>query len=568
MQNRRSKGRHIKFQSVLLLLLLANLVGGCGAPQPAELYTAKPAATALGKLDTSNQRPTPTPEPAATATAEPTAIPSPEPTVPPTPVSTVTLPPEPTAAEPLQQVYVPIFEPGDCLVSVPPDYGMECGFLIVPEDRSQADGPMVRLPVAVIPSKSQDPASDPVIHLVGGPGGNLLDAAAYYLRAGGGRILEARDYILFNQRGTQLAEPSLECPGQNEFSWALAAEDLTHQEREARELEYLLKCRDYLVEQGVDLDVYDSAAIAADVNDLRLALGYDQVNLYGISYGTRLALTAMRDYPQAIRSVILDSVYPPQVDLPSELALNADRAFRTLFEGCAADSSCNEQYPNLDEVFYQVAAGLNAEPATVRLKNGTATVHLDGDLFVDAIFGTLYRTDAIPWIPLMIYEASRGNFDPLQTPLEATVDESNISLGMHYNVQCREEVAFESHERALALSANLPPSLIQHFASPGYFAVCESWRPGQVDPVEDEPVFSDIPTLILSGQYDPITPPAWGQLAGETLSNSFFYEFPGVGHGVMRSNQCGLDIGMQFLAEPMIEPDASCLDGLSSPKFN
>jgi pimeloyl-ACP methyl ester carboxylesterase len=567
-ENRRSGRRYFKFQSALIFLLLAHWVGGCGAPQPAEPTTAQPAATALARLETPDQRPTPTHEPSAIATPKPTAIPSPEPTVPPTPVSTASLPPEPTATESLQPAYVPIFEPADCLVSIPPAYGMECGFLIIPEDRSQPDGPTVRLPVAVIPSKSQDPAPDPVVHLVGGPGGNLLDAAAYYLRVGGGRILDTRDYILFNQRGTHLAEPSLECPDQNEFSWALAAEDLTHQQREEREVEYLLDCRDYLQEQGVNLDVYDSAAIAADVNDLRLALGYDQVNLYGISYGTRLALTVMRDYPQGIRSVILDSVYPPQVGLPSELALNADRAFRTLFEGCAADSSCNERYPNLDEVFYRVVDGLNAEPATVHLKNGTAPVHLDGDLFMDAIFGTLYRTDAIPWIPLMIYEASSGSYNPLQTPLEATVDESNISLGMHYNVQCREEVAFEAHEGALALSANLPRTLIYHFASPGYFAVCESWQPGQVDPVEDEPVVSDIPTLILSGQYDPITPPAWGRLAGETLGNSFFYEFPGVGHGVMRSNQCGLDMGMQFLADPTVEPDASCLDGLTSPEFN
>jgi pimeloyl-ACP methyl ester carboxylesterase len=484
----------------------------------------------------------------------------------PAPTATATL--EPVVTEPGQPAYVPVFEPAECLVLLPAAYGTECGYLVVPEGRSRPNGPTVRLPVAVIPSKSQDPAPDPVVHLVGGPGGSLLDAAAAYLRLGGDRILEARDYILFNQRGTRYAEPSLECPDQNAFSWALAAEDLNQQEREAEELEYLQDCRNHLLEQGVNLAAYDSAASAADVNDLRLALGYDQVNLYGISYGTRLALTVMRDYPEGIRSVILDSVYPPQVDLTTALASNADRAFCTLFEGCAADGFCSERYPNLEEVFFQVVEGLNLEPVTVTLNHGAAPVHLDGDLFLDAIFGSLYRADAIPWIPLMIYEASKGNYDPLQAPLEATVDESGISLGMHYNVQCREEVAFESYEQALAAAADLPPAVRDHFASPAYFAVCQSWQSGQADPVEDEPVISEIPTLILSGQYDPITPPAWGRLAAETLDHSFFYEFPGIGHGVMRSNECGLDVGLQFLDDPATEPDASCIDDLTGPEFN
>ena len=555
----RRNRRYTDLQALLLPFLVAICLAGCGAPQADGSLPAQPTAATRTTAETPQQPPPPTRQATATATAGPTA------TMAPAPTATATI--EPVATEPEQPAYVPLFEPAECLVPVPAAYGMECGYLVVPEDRRQPDGPAVRLPVVMIPSKSQDPAPDPVIHLVGGPGGNLLDAVTAYLRLGGDRILETRDYILFNQRGTRYTEPSLECPDQNEFSWALAAEDLNQEQREAREVEYLLDCRNHLLEQGINLAVYDSAANAADVNDLRLALGYDQVNLYGISYGTRLALTVMRDFPEGVRSVILDSVYPPQADLNTALASNADRAFRTLFEGCAADSFCSERYPGLEEVFMQVVEGLNLEPVTVTLKRGTAPVHLDGDLFLDAIFGSLYRADALPWIPLMIYEASKGNYDPLQVPLENTVDESGISLGMHYNVQCREEVAFESYEGALAAAADVAPAVRDHFASPGYFAVCGVWQSGQADPVEDEAVVSEIPTLILSGQYDPITPPAWGQLAAETLSHSFFYEFPGIGHGVMRSNQCGLEIGLAFLDDPASEPDASCIDDLAGPEF-
>jgi pimeloyl-ACP methyl ester carboxylesterase len=481
------------------------------------------------------------------------------------PTAAPTTVPEASADE--RAGYVPLFEPGECVFKVPELYEAACGHLVVPEDRSQPEGGDVRLPVAIFKSKSPNPAPDPVIHLVGGPGGNLLDQSEFYLNAGGARILQARDYVLFNQRGTHHTQPSLECPGQKEFRREIGQQELNREEREAREIEFLLTCQTGLLEQGIDMSAYNSAEIAADIEDLRLALGYDQVNLYGISYGTRLALTAMRDHPQGIRSVIIDSIYPPQVDLDQELALNADRAFNTLFEGCAADRLCSSQYPELDRVFFQVVDELNAQPATVAVYQGTAMAWLDGDVFMDAIFGSLYRVDAIPWIPLMIYHASQGDYQPLQTPLEVMLDDSGISHGMHHSVQCREEAAFESHERALALSADLPAQVVEHFASPFAFTLCRSWQAGKADPIENEPVVSDIPTLVLAGQYDPITPPAWGRLTAETLSNSFFYEFPGIGHGVMRSSECGLEIGLQFLDDPAAEPDASCLDELEGPDF-
>jgi pimeloyl-ACP methyl ester carboxylesterase len=466
-----------------------------------------------------------------------------------------------------QPAYVPYFEPGACMVQVPASYSMACGFLVVPQDRSQPGGPTIRLPVSIFPSLGPDPAPDPVFHLVGGPGGNLIGSAMFYLEAGGERFLERRDYVLLNQRGTHYAEPSLLCPGQETFRLDLARQDLGKEERDAREIEFLLGCRETLVEQGINLAAYDSAAIAADVEDLRVALGYDQVNLYGISYGTRLALTILRDHPAGVRSVILDSVYPPQVGLDTEVAANANRAFTTLFEGCAADSFCSQRYPNLEEVFYQVVERLAAQPATVQLDSGSEAVYLDGDLFLEAIFGSFYRTEAIPWIPLMITQASNGNYDPLKTPLQAMLDESGISRGMYHTVQCREEVAFESAQDALDRASDVPAAVADHFAPSFSFTLCEAWQAGQAGPVENEPVTSPVPSLVLSGQYDPITPPSWGRLAAATLENSYFYEFPGIGHGVMRSDACALEIGLQFLDDPSVEPDASCINALAPPEF-
>ncbi|MGD8624175.1 MAG: alpha/beta hydrolase [Anaerolineae bacterium] len=482
-----------------------------------------------------------------------------------------TAPPQPTSNTPAsasEPADAPRFEPGPCQVQVPSTYQVACGMLIVPEDRSRPGGATLRLPVAVFHSPNPDAAPDPVIHLVGGPGGDLLGAAGFYLGAGGDDILAHRDYILFNQRGTHGAEPALECPGMAEFTRALGQEPLAWPARQARELEFLLGCQETLVARGANLAAYNSAENAADVADLRLALGYEQVNLYGISYGTRLALTVMRDHPQGVRSVILDSVYLPQVDLDETLAANAHRAFQTLFEGCASDVYCRSHYPDLEAVFYRTVDALNTEPVKVQVQGSTVDAWLDGDILMSAVFGTLYRTDAIPWLPTMIYQASQGNYEPLRTPLEAMLDAGGISTGMHYALQCREEVAFESYHETVDLAADLPPQVAAHYASSQVFDLCAAWGAGAAPPVENEPVASSIPTLVVSGQYDPITPPDWGRLAAGTLDHSFFFEFPGVGHGVIRSSDCGRQIGRQFLADPTERPDDACLDDLQGPTFH
>ncbi|MBN1483467.1 MAG: alpha/beta fold hydrolase [Chloroflexia bacterium] len=467
--------------------------------------------------------------------------------------------PEPAALP----AYTPIYEPTDCRFPELPGPEVECGDLIVPEDRSQPDGPQIRLHVAIFKCSGPDPQPDPVVHLVGGPGGSLLDDADAYLSRGGYDILRTRDYIMFNQRGTHYAEPFLECPGRTAFQWELAAEGLTLEERNQREVEFLLDCQDNLLAQGINLSAYNSAESAADVNDLRIALGYEQINLYGVSYGSRLALTTMRDYPEGIRSTIIDAVLPPQANLNQDIALNVYRSLNAVFEDCAADAACSQNYPDLEATFYQVVDELNSSPVSLKLPQGSVVV--DGYAFTEAIFQLLYSVDAIPWIPLLIEQAGQGEHP--ETSIFAVPNRGTWGTGMRYSVWCREEAAFESRETALALAAELPAVFSEFFADAYDWTVCASWEAGVADPIENQAVVSDIPTLVLSGRYDPVTPPAWGKLATETLTNSFFYEFPNMAHGVMRSNRCALEIGMQFLNDPTSEPDTSCMEELRGTEF-
>jgi pimeloyl-ACP methyl ester carboxylesterase len=254
------------------------------------------------------------------------------------------------------------------------------------------------------------------------------------------------------------------------------------------------------------------------------------------------------------------------VDLYSETPVNAARVFNLLFQDCAADPYCKQTYPDLEQTLYRVIDKLNAGPAQVTLSAGAVTV--DGGHFLDLLFGALYHADAIPWIPAMIRAVDTGNLDAISSTLEALFRDA-ISEGAYYSTECRDEVPFQSPAEASALASGLPPQLLAFdFYAPSFvFDLCESWESGVAGAIEDQPVVSDIPALVLGGQYDPVTPSAWGRLAAETLGNGFFYEFRGIGHGAIRSNACALEIGLQFLDDPTTEPDASCIDALSGPDF-
>jgi pimeloyl-ACP methyl ester carboxylesterase len=198
------------------------------------------------------------------------------------------IPTEQTAVSTATPTHSPLprFEPASCQFVNAYLYDVECGYLVVLEDRNQPDGPTVRLHVAIFKSTHPDPEPDPVIYLAGGGGVNHLDSCGYYLNHGGYEILKTRDYIMYNQRGAHYNQPSLHCPDYNVFLSKLAGQHLNSEEYHAEKLEFLLDCRDDLVARGINLEMYNSAVNAADLNDLRLVLVYDQVNLYGTSYGT------------------------------------------------------------------------------------------------------------------------------------------------------------------------------------------------------------------------------------------------------------------------------------------
>lgn len=471
----------------------------------------------------------------------------------PTPSPDVTATPKPTG--------VPRFEPVGCWFKEPAGEDVQCGWLIVPEDHARPDGPTIKLAVARFKSDSANPAPEPIVYLEGGPGGSPLRGLIGQFGALFGPLLKNNDVILIDQRGTGYSQPALDCPEYDQLVLDTLDQNLTIAQSEQLSNETMLKCRARLIADGANLAVYNSAQSAADLEALRQALQLDKINLYGISYGTRLALTMMRDFPQGIRSVVIDSVLPPQEDLYASTITNGANALNKLFDACAADATCNAAYPNLRQTFLDLKARLDKQPVTfpVTVPDGSKRdLLLNGDGMVSLIFQGMYATSLLPSVPRMITDIRDGNYE-LAAGLEAALlDQSkDISNGMHYSVNCEEEVPF-SNQAALDAAVKQNPDFAV-LGGDGTYALCKAWDEQPANPIENEPVTSSIPTLIFSGGFDPITPVAWGQAAAKTLSHSFFFELPAAGHGASLSEDCPRNMLIAFFKDPNVRPDDSCI---------
>lgn len=463
------------------------------------------------------------------------------------------------------------FEPADCMFGNVT--GIDCGYLYVPEDRSQPDGPQIKLAVAIIRSSNSHPAADPVVYLYGGPGGLFMEGTIA-LRLIFRGILANRDLIVFDQRGVDYSSPDLECPEVETQALQDATQNLSPAEEQGHSFQAYQACHDRLVQEGINLSAYSSAASAADVNDLRMTLGYTKWNIYGYGYGARLALTVMRDFPKGVRSVVLDSVYPPQASLDTEAAANAERALNLLFERCAADTDCNAAYPDLKTVFYATAAQLDTNPISFdqvsQQTHKTVTVLINGDRMINLVIYLLYYDYMLPYIPKWIYEFYYGHAasDFMLTGYMYYFTFSNeiSSEGMRLSVQCGEETSFSSAQAIEAANAAVEPRLAEAVNQWWYFAMCSAWNVKPAAAIENQPVVSDIPTLLLTGDMDPGTSPAWGTSTAKNLSNSYYFEFPWASHWLIYRGSpaadCAQSMMSAFIADPTSAPDSTCMDTL------
>jgi pimeloyl-ACP methyl ester carboxylesterase len=337
----------------------------------------------------------------------------------------------------------------------------------------------------------------------------------------------------------------------------------------------LTGCRDRLDQKGVDRAAYNTVTNAADVADIVQALGYKQVNLWGISYGSRLALAVMRDSPQMVRSSVLDGVVPLDAHVSLDVPSYGARAFDLLFSGCAASAACNAAFPRLEDRFYAMVQRLEEAPAAVAVTDPQTGEYLGTDRvrgrdLVDLVFLWMYNTDDIPYLPLLIDQWANGQYETLGqalfllSPQAVTSPVLAHSRGMQLSVNCADNAGLGSPETRAEVAASVRPELA--FLTEYHFESCAIWDVPGISPEHQQPLRSDIPTLVISGEFDPITPPAYGDQAAATLTNSHVFTLPGAGHGASLE-PCGLRIMRAFWVTPGQPPDASCIGTLTGPEW-
>lgn len=463
--------------------------------------------------------------------------------------------------------FTPVFEEGDCPESDyydVDDLDAVCGTVAVPENWDDPGEATVELAVMVLPALSDDPEPDPVVYLEGGPGGDGLSSAGSMAETS---WRETRDIILYAQRGAGLSTPSLNCDASDD-----ALEEFLPLEPESDEAEELsdelfVECRDDLLDQEIDLQQYNSANSAKDLSALRVALGdemgFEEWNLLGSSYGTRLALTALRDEPEGIRTTTIDSVYPPTKDLSVEVGLNAQAAFDNLFARCAADPQCNRDYPDLADRWDALVQQLEDDPVVIEAEAIASDLSgetlIDGDTLVGGMFQMLYISDLVPMLPSIIEDLENGDFDYFASVLLelAVSNAEGISEGMYTSVQCQEAIPFSDPDAAEEALATLDPVVARVFDPSQDKEDCEIWGVDPSDPIEHEPISSDVPTLVMSGAFDPITPESWAAEAAETLTNHWFVVIESGAHG-SSLDACGERIVQRFLDDPEEDPTLPC----------
>jgi pimeloyl-ACP methyl ester carboxylesterase len=431
-----------------------------------------------------------------------------------------------------------------------------CGSLRVFEDRAGARGRSIDLRVAVVPALASNPRPDPLFLLVGGPGQAATEAGAR-VAEGLRDVLSHRDIVLVDQRGTGSSNP-LRCESdeQQPLSELFAPRPSADETR---------ACHATL---QADTRMYATPSAMDDLDDVRAALGYERINLWGGSYGTRAALVYLRQHPERVRSLVLDGSAPFAMTLPMYAARDAQRALDLLFEDCRRDNDCQQAFPFARERFGTLLDGLGSGGRDVSVthpRNGAPlALRIERAGLASAVRNLLYIPELAGLLPLAVERASAGDFGMFVASADAFSRGVSVSTGMFLSIVCAEDVPRIDEARAMELSSGtfLGADWLRDMR-----AECDSWPAAELPPSYFEPVVSDVPALLLSGNLDPVTPPSWGELVARGLSHSRHVVVPGAGHGTTPLG-CLPDLITEFIEHrDPVALDAACVERLVRPAY-
>ena len=439
----------------------------------------------------------------------------------------------------------------------------KCGTLQVYENRATKKGRMIGLKIVVLPATSDKREPDPFVYLAGGPGSAATEDAAGLAQAFP-KIREHRDMLFVDQRGTG-GSNALDCkfydPAdlQSYFGYYFPLEDVR-------------KCRAEL-ETKADLKLYTTTIAADDLDDVRAALGYERLNLFGGSYGTRAALTYLKRYPQRVRAAVLHGVSPTNHFMPGDFPQQTERALQGVLSECVADKACNEAFPNIKDEAKSVLAQLIKGPVEVEIQKPNSServkVKLSRDLAAEAIRYMLYTPAPAGRIPLVIHRAAEGDFAPLaQFALRFRINlVATGSNGMYLSVTCAEDLPWIKPGEGERMAQN---TFLGDYRLRQQREACALWPRAEIERDYSQPVRADAPVLILTGEWDPVTPPSNGEYAAKTLPNSLHIVVPHGGHGFggLEGTDCIDNLIVEFIERGTAKDlDTSCVKNIRRAAF-
>ncbi|MEM1372279.1 MAG: alpha/beta fold hydrolase, partial [Pseudomonadota bacterium] len=480
------------------------------------------------------------------------------------------------AVHPVWDSFEPKFTPYICpFHAQAPTYDVDefrCGYVLVPEDRTNPDSRLIQLSVLNIKSSSENPERRAVVRLTGGPGGESLSAGRIlaYSAPQNKRFRDAADLIFFDQRGIGYSEPNF-CRGiPLPYQYGLA----TAPSREAH-IESNRQCMADARAKGIAIDAYSTWQNALDVKDIRKALGYEQWTLFGVSYGTELGQAILEVDEDGVRAAILDSVVPAE---PVEtggwgaIAYGFRSALTSLNADCQADPACARDVGDMTERFIASIQAYEDDPLILDgMDEGSfedGRLVFDGTLAAGAVFQALYPNVLYPDFPSLLKALETRDTAAMKAYADVLARPRNHTYGhgMQLIANCRGSVQVTDNQAAAVEAAE--PILSQYSSFSQWDDICKSIYRIDPDPAVKKLV-TDVPILVAAGTTDPITPPRFGQAIMPGLSNGQYVEFPHTGHGVLVSHfdGCGGDLWLAFLNDPMAPLDTTCIADIAAPKF-
>lgn len=424
------------------------------------------------------------------------------------------------------------------------------GILEVPENRQNPDSRTLKLAYKVLKSKKAGSEKDPIVYLQGGPGAPTLIMEGFWKNH---PLRNDRDIVLMDQRGTGASEAN--CTNLGEAIFNIASQDLDNAGEIKALKAVLTQCKKAMKQNGVDLAGYTSKENAADFEELRKTLGYKKWNLFGTSYGSRLGLTIMRDFPNGVRSAVFNGVLTPETNLINDQSQNFEHTLFTIIERCKKDENCNNRYPNLKMRLLSVLDKLKSDPLQIDY-DGKSFVFNPQD-FLLILYLSLYDRHSLSNIPLLIEAVEKEEKGLLVNALKGIKElYTLINWPTNFSVMGYEELPFYND---VAMAESLKQSELSvdlSISSALGMELLKGWHSFRASEIENQIVVSEIPTLLVSGDLDHVTPVSNATKALKYLKNGHGLIFPNESHNFF--NRCFFQITEDFLNDPSHIPDSEC----------